>query len=150
MVNSNTPAMSPEENALHRYYWWAFSMYRQFTSERDKHGMSPESWMYLSLWFALLYVTVEGWKALLLQDDSVSALLAESGYVRMLRRYRNGVAHFQRTYWDIRFDEMISTPETAPWAENLTQAFGAYFARRAIETNHPALAGKGETEKKDE
>jgi hypothetical protein len=131
--------MSPEENTLQRYYFWSFKMYRHFVDERDRHGTGPDSWMYLSIWFALLYTTVEGWQELGLTDATIDPLLQRADYILLLRRYRNGVDHFQRAYWDARFDEMISQPESAAWAEKLTAALGAYFARRAVETNHPAL-----------
>ncbi|MDE1932308.1 MAG: hypothetical protein KGI43_12150, partial [Alphaproteobacteria bacterium] len=62
-----------------------------------------------------------------------------TAYVSLLRRYRNGVDHFQKLYWDDRFADMVAKPETARWAESLTEAFGNYFARRAVEADHPAL-----------
>jgi hypothetical protein len=115
-------------------------MYRHFVDERSLHGSGPDSWMYLSVWFALLNTTIEGWQELRLTDTVIDPLLESSENIALLKRYRHGVMHFQRQYWDARFDEMISKPATASWAEALTAGFQAYFARRAIETNHPALS----------
>jgi len=131
--------MTPEENALQRYYYWSFKMYRHFVDERTRNGVGPDSWMYLSFWFASLYTTVEGWLDLKLTDAAVDPLLSRTDCVSLLRRYRHGVDHFQKDYWDARFDEMVSRLDTATWAEALTEAFGNYFARRAVDTNHPAL-----------
>jgi hypothetical protein len=131
--------MTPEENTLQRYYHWSFKMYCHFVDERNSKGTGPDSWMYLSFWFASLSTTIEGWLELKLADPGIDPLLAKTDCVALLKRYRNGVAHFQKSYWDARFGEMISQPDTATWAEALTQAFGNYFSRRAVETNHPAL-----------
>jgi hypothetical protein len=136
-----TEQMSSAERTLHRYYAWSSKMRGHFTDERDRNGTGPDLWMYMSLWFALLYTAIEGWRQLRLSDNSVDDLLSNEKYVNLLRRYRNGVDHFQPTYWDDRFAEMISEEPTAIWATALTDALGAYFIRRAVETNHPALRG---------
>lgn len=136
--------MSPAENSLHRYWFWSFRLYRRFVDERAASGIVPgsDTWMYQALWLALLNVAVEGWQELQLADKDVNAFLENTRYVALLKRFRHGVAHFQKKYWDDRFDEMVREPETAVWAERLLIAMGDYFERRAIETNHPALRNR--------
>jgi hypothetical protein len=74
--------------------------------------------LYLSYWYAALYVVVEGWTELGLSDETASALLT-SPYVADLRRYRNGVFHFQRQYWDERRKELLGGgAESAAWVGN--------------------------------
>ena len=131
--------MSPEENVLQRYAYWAFKLYRDFVDARNRNGFDADAWMYLSIWLGLLYVSVEGWRRLKLRDAKITLLLKNEDNVRRLKFYRHGVFHFQKRYWNKLFAKMTDKPETAQWAEALTMAFSDYFARRAIETNHPAL-----------
>jgi Resolvase, N terminal domain len=61
-----------------------------------------ESFLYMSYWYGGLYVVIEGWQELSLSDAVIDATL-QSPNVDLLRRYRNGVFHFQRDYNDERF-----------------------------------------------
>lgn len=77
----------------------------------------------------MLYVVCEGWAELGLVDSSVESLLLED-HLRFLRRYRNGVFHFQRTYFDRRFTEFIDRgDEIGDWADDLHLAFSKYFMK---------------------
>jgi hypothetical protein len=49
----------------------------------------------MSYWYAALYVVIEGWRDLGLADATIDALL-QSPNVDLLKRYRNGVFHFQK------------------------------------------------------
>ncbi len=133
--------MTTEENTLHRYYFWAYRLYQDYLVARAKPDQGPDTFMYLSLWLSLLYVTVEGWPKLRTKDPRIQELLRKRRNVDLLREYRHGVMHFNAKYFNDRFARMIGKPEVARWAEELTDAFSAYFARRALETNHPALSG---------
>jgi len=131
--------MSPEESTLNRYALWGWKLYQDWLKSRRERRHGSDTWMYLSVWFALLYVTIEGWRALRLRDDRVRDLLRKQDYVRRLGEYRHAVAHFNAQYWNERFAGMVEKRETLKWAEDLTDAFQCYFARRAIETDHPAV-----------
>lgn len=135
---------SPEEVlALHRYFLQASQMRRYYDHRLVTDGAAsvederwPEQWIDLCLWYACLYVVVEGWRRLDLADSEIDALLA-SPYVDLLRRFRNGVDHYQATYWDDRFIDFIAGgAESAVWVRSLHSAFGRWFlnwfdARRA-------------------
>ncbi len=83
----------------------------------------------MSHWYGSLYVVVEGWVELGLQDPIVDTLL-QSPNVELLRRFRNGTFHFQRKYWDQRFvDFWDESQGTVDWVANLNEAFGSYFLR---------------------
>lgn len=91
----------------------------------DKEAI--ESFMYMSYWYAGLYVVIEGWKELGLTDSTIDGLLA-SPNVDLLRRYRNGAFHFQKTYFDERFTDFMKTEkQTVEWIRDLNKAFGGYF-----------------------
>ncbi len=115
--------------SLHRYYIWANRMRTHFdeilASGTSATGQGEiESVLYMSYWYGGLYVVVEGWKELGLTDAAVDRLL-ESPNVDLLRRYRNGVFHFQRQYNDQRFMEFITQgTDVVPWVRNLNQQLG--------------------------
>lgn len=86
-----------------------------------------ESVLYMSYWYASLYVVIEGWKALGLSDNVIDGLL-DSPNVKLLKRYRNGVFHFQRKYHDPRFYEFITQGhDEVTWVRSLNEQFGRYF-----------------------
>ncbi len=62
---------------------------------------ADEPGLFLSYWYAALYVVIEGWKELGFQDAEIDALLI-SPNVKHLKRYRNGVCHFQPKCLDDR------------------------------------------------
>jgi hypothetical protein len=121
---------------LHRYFIWANRMRTHFDEILNREQFSYEgtaqieSFLYMSYWYAGLYVVIEGWKALELSDTVIDELV-NSPNVELLRRYRNGVFHFQRNYNDQRFDEFMTqgTDEVA-WVRSLNEQFGRYFLER--------------------
>jgi hypothetical protein len=142
----------PSLLALHRYYIWA-NRHREyfFRAALKDQGDRPmtaltvfadDAMMFMSYWYAGLYVVVEGWGELRLNDPKVDELL-ESPHVDLLRRYRNGVCHYQREYADPRFLDMISAQGVVPWVQDLNQAFGSYFMQRLKEDPDGWLAKMG-------
>jgi hypothetical protein len=124
---------------LHRYYIWANKFRTRFDQTLTIRGApEPDSliWfaddtgLFLSYWYAALYVVVEGWKELGCQDAEVDSLLS-SPNVELLKRYRNGVCHFQRTYLDQRFLEITTSPDSVQWVRNLNTTLGRFFLQRS-------------------
>ena len=80
--DDNTVADNPV-NILHRYFIWANRMRIHFEEILDKHTkqqidehrLGIESMMYMSLWYGLLYVVIEGWESLKLSDVIIDELL---------------------------------------------------------------------------
>jgi hypothetical protein len=123
--------------SLHRYYIWANRMREYFDANLDKScdTEGPRAWfaddpgIFLSYWYSALLVVIEGWRELNLSDTEIDKLLT-SDNVDLLRRYRNGVCHYQHQYFDPRFLNLISTSGVALWARQLNLAFGRYFLDR--------------------
>lgn len=117
-------------HTLHRYWLWADQMRLLFGSELQAVGTQFEAEdsihrdAYMSLWYALLAVVIEGWNELRLADAAVAELM-ESPYLGKLRRHRNGVFHFQRPYWDSRRIELIlGGAESAAWVRRIHHELG--------------------------
>ena len=129
-------------HALHRYYIWANRMRVHFdrvlkqkaAAKIDNGRFEVESSAYMSYWYAALYVVLEGWKALKLSDKSIDKLL-RSGNVELLRRYRNGTFHFQTTYYDARFMDLIDKGKNvAVWVRSLNSEFGRWLLAQLTNT----------------
>lgn len=123
-------------HALHCYYIWANRLREHFDSVLVRSGWPTDEtfpiWfaddvgLFLSHWYAALYVVIEGYQELSLHDDRIDALLG-SPNIELLRRYRNGVDHFQRTYFDARFVDFMGAVDTPQWVRNLNLEFGRFF-----------------------
>ena len=86
-----------------------------------------ETNLYMSYWYGGLYVVIEGWKKLKLLDSRINPLL-KSKNVSLLKRYRNGVFHFQENYNDNRFLDFITQGENCvAWIRQLNSEFGRFF-----------------------
>lgn len=123
--------------SLHKYYLWATYMAACFEKEMPKVSQSkswaePEAlhaFMFLSYWYATLYVVAEGWKELKLADPAIDALLTEP-HCALLKRYRHGVFHFQSDYFDSRYQDFFAQGQAArKWVDDLHGSFTAFFTR---------------------
>ena len=83
----------------------------------------------MSYWYGGLYVVIEGWHELGLSDPTLDELV-QSSNVALLKRYRNGVFHFQKQYFDQRFTDFMASQDSVPWVRKLNLAFGDYFLRK--------------------
>ncbi len=84
----------------------------------------------LSVFYGLLFVVVEGYQELKLIDDTLDALLAEGEYVALLKRFRNGVFHFQKDPFDDRLLEFLVEEGSETWTKKLHAAFNRFFVRQ--------------------
>lgn len=121
--------------SLHRYWIWANALRTHFDEHlkaESKEKKKDISWfadyegVFLSHWYAALFVVIEGWQQTLLKDPVIDDLLL-SPNVELLRRFRNGVCHFQIIYFDDRFIEFMAEPTTVAWVRTLNAEFGRYF-----------------------
>ena len=136
----NQKALNNATFTLHRYYIWAnamrvhmepkVSIYAEQLKSNPSDLMTTEgieSLMYMGYWYGGLYVVVEGWKQLKLGDSEIDALLL-SPNVNLLKKYRNGVFHFQKDYFDQRFIGFMQDGQNVvQWVHQLSRAFGRYF-----------------------
>jgi hypothetical protein len=132
----------PSLASLHRYFMWANKMRILFCNEiSERSSISERLWydnpgMFMSMWYGMLYVVVEGYKELGVHDAKIDQLLSSQN-VELLRRYRNGVFHFQRDYFDERFLNFIKESEaTVPWMHELTSSFSDFFLRQRPAREH--------------
>lgn len=122
--------------SLHRYFIWSIEMRQHYNQIGMKVSPTPSFWerenagrafMYLSYWYAALYVVCEGWRDLMLSDTEIDGLL-NSPHLEILKRFRNGVYHYQPDYFDKRFiNALIRGKPFDDWIEFVTGAFVRYF-----------------------
>lgn len=122
---------------LYKYFIWADRMKkacddlldRSFQEIIPRAELEIEYNLYLSYWFSSLYVVIEGWKQMGLSDKKIDALLDPQN-VNLLRRYRNGVFHFQKDYFDERFLGFLRNGVSRiEWVRNLHHEFESYFIK---------------------
>lgn len=86
-----------------------------------------EAFMYLSYWYAGLYVVCEGWQKLKLVDREIDALL-KSPHMDVLKRFRHGVYHYQADYFDLRFMNAFTLgKDFDDCITSLAHAFNSYL-----------------------
>ena len=136
-------ATNSEIYSLHKYYIWANAMRGHFDNlfSDGKPDMNNKKVFfkvnqYMSYWYSALFVVIDGWRDLALEDERIDKLL-NSSLVDLLRRFRNGVFHYQRNYFDERFWNFIEEGErSAAWVRDLNKEFGRYFLTWAREQNN--------------
>lgn len=136
--------------ALHRYFMWANRLREYFDKALAVRGPAKESdfpvWfaddtgLFMSHWYAALDVVIEGYRELDLHDEKIDALL-ESPNVGLLHRYRNGVDHFQKGYFDGRFLDLMGPPDTPQWARDLNREFGRFLIEAIRKRTGAAASG---------
>lgn len=97
------------------------------SEEFVRTGQMYSSFMRLSVWYSLMYVVVEGYRALKLQDAEIDELLKRSDYVEALRLFRNSNFHFQNDPFSTKFMSFIELDESTQWARRLNKAFKKFF-----------------------
>lgn len=120
--------------SLHRYYIWANRLREYFESTQSSQKpdksiraeFADDTGLFLAQWYTALYVVIEGWKELKLSDSAIDRLIA-SPNTELLRRFRNGLCHFQGRYFDARFSEVITAEGLVEWVRELNWEFGRYF-----------------------
>lgn len=120
-------------NTLHKYYIWANRMKTHFdglllniNTELSDGKKALEIDMYMSLWYGLMYVVIEGWRQLKLKDTEINDLIKNKN-TELLQGYRNGVFHFHRINNDVKFERFFQERTTVEWVRSLNQAFGRWF-----------------------
>jgi hypothetical protein len=105
---------------------WHFD---QILGEKEprREGWDVDTRLYMSFWYAALYVVIEGWQELKLNDPAIDQLLA-SPNVPLLKRYRHGTFHFQKEYDDKRFlNFMTKGNDVVAWVRRLHEEFSRFF-----------------------
>jgi hypothetical protein len=125
---------------LFRYFMAASLMRQEFYTHladpSDKELRSDDPMQFLvskaglkmCLWYGMLYVVVEGWRDTSLSDPEVDRLLA-SPNTELLRRFRNGMFHFQKDQWlPTKLSDFFDpTNKTVEWVTTLTAELRRYL-----------------------
>ncbi|OFW11266.1 MAG: hypothetical protein A3G20_08395 [Acidobacteria bacterium RIFCSPLOWO2_12_FULL_59_11] len=139
--------MHPEEfdafMAWARYlYWCDLHRCRFITWFEESHDVKEGAeccdwWRFVALlsqWYGSLWVVIEGWKKARLADAVIDGLLDESlDYCELLRRYRNGVYHYQPRIIEPRLLDFLNESErTVPWVDTLHHEFLRFFEEMLV------------------
>ena len=125
------PEQQEKMLAWARYLFWA-DLARQHLdayAEKQIQKMEWQNWWHffalLSKWYAAEYVVIEGWQTANLRDPIIDqSLLRWSDVVELLRRYRNGVFHYQPNLIESRFLPILKDSERSMfWAHYLHSEF---------------------------
>jgi len=122
---------------LHRYFIWADRMRVHFDEVISKGALDEatqiDGFLYMSYWYGGLYVVIEGWQKLKRSDPVIDTML-QSPNVDLLRRYRNGVFHFQNNYNDKRFLAFMEEgKDSVSWVRSLNVHFGRFFLENPLD-----------------
>lgn len=83
----------------------------------------------LSIAYALLYVVIEGYKKLKINDERIDFLLSENDFLNKLRLFRNACFHFHNKPLPRKIRDFFMLKDTADWALNIRWAFEKYFRK---------------------
>ncbi|MXG92062.1 hypothetical protein [Nocardioides flavescens] len=129
--------------ALHNYFLNA-DFLRDLFMKRIKRNQSPsdvnpvtamDDLIAMSLWYATVYVVMEGWREAKLSDPEVDELLADR-HVERLRRFRNQVFHYQRAYDNPKLLEFLGADDAdahaaTDWIKRTHKALGRAIQQAA-------------------
>jgi hypothetical protein len=127
--------------ALHKHWITADSIKQFMLAEMPANGaegLSPEllkmAQMHsmgtrLSVFYALIFVVVEGYQELKLTDKTIDDLLLKTEFVDALRRFRNAVFHYQGDPLSSKLMDFLNAQDSDKWVKSLYESFGRYFER---------------------
>jgi hypothetical protein len=98
-------------------------------SDLRDFGELLSAFMALSVWYALLYVVIEGYKEMGLSDVDLDRLLVRADYVDLLRRFRNSILHYQEDALCDKHTAFLYAEGSEKWILDLNRAFEAFFLR---------------------
>jgi hypothetical protein len=95
--------IKPELASLHRYFLRASRNKSLFLQQLQRNQLEHlHTRVHLDLWYACLYVVVEGFRKERIHDEAVAGLLRNSKKLALLRGHRNAVLHYSPDYTDPR------------------------------------------------
>jgi len=116
-----------------RYLYWCELHRQRFDAWVESGiGVDDDRWKFVALlssWYASLWVVIEGWQQVPLADAAVDEFLAAAPkYQDLLKRYRNGVYHYQPRMLDSRLTEFLEEGEGAVyWSHLIHEEFCRFY-----------------------
>ena len=115
---------------LHRYFLNASRNRSLFLQKLQSGDFDhPHMRVHLDLWYACLFVVVEGWRREKIRDHAVTALLRDTKKVKLLEGCRNAVFHYESSYTDPRQEKLFRDPGFVEWVSALHDAISNFFLR---------------------
>lgn len=118
-----------------RYLYWAeicYTKYEELLNSAENPDDIPihKFIAFSSQWYASLYVVIEGWQELEIQDNFINRILADhQKLINILRRYRNCIYHFQKNLIDKRFIDLAKTRDIFQlWIFLVHEQFKRYYS----------------------
>jgi hypothetical protein len=90
----------------------------------------PLTRIHLDLWYACLFVVIEGWRREQINDETVTDLLRQKKNVELLQDYRNVVFHYDPTYTSQRQEKVFKENDFVEWVRQLHDAIGNFLLRQ--------------------
>ncbi|MBF0475906.1 MAG: hypothetical protein HQK59_08730 [Deltaproteobacteria bacterium] len=125
--------------ALHKH-WITADAVKQFVSsnviERGSEefpawfkdlGNMASMFARMSVWYALLYVVVEGFRELNLSHPEVEELLKNEEYLDSLRLFRNATFHYQKNPLTEKAWRFLLAKDSEIWIKHINDAFEKFF-----------------------
>lgn len=81
----------------------------------------------LSVWYALLYVVIEGYRDLKQEFGPLDALLKREEYVDLLRLFRNATFHYQENPLSEKIIGFLEKEDSENWIHELNKQFQTFF-----------------------
>jgi hypothetical protein len=92
-------------------------------------GQTFSSMLRLQVFYALLYVVVEGYKELQCNDPDVDQLLSNTDYVEAFRRFRNANFHYQEDPFSPKLVDFLHAAGSEDWSRALFAALQGFFLK---------------------
>jgi hypothetical protein len=129
--------------SLHKHWCVAdsvnYNLRRSLSAPAGKtHGMADEfaamgashsAFLTLSVYYSLLYVVVEGYREIGIEDKGIDTVLSNGEYVESLRRFRNATFHFQKEPISAKMMEFLEQKDSEHWIRDLKRALREFFEK---------------------
>jgi hypothetical protein len=98
--------------------------------ELQEAAQQFSSMLRLQIFYALIYVVVEGYKELGCKDEGVDRLLENTEYVDNMRRFRNANFHYQEDSFSPKLVDFLHSEGSEDWVRGLYFALDRFFTEK--------------------
>jgi hypothetical protein len=129
--------------SLHKHFLAADAvkqlLFTKIPVDSSKNKLSPElqevaqqfsCMLRLQVFYALIYVVVEGYKELDCKDTGVDQLLENVEFVESMRRFRNANFHFQEDPFSPKLVNFLHAEGSEDWVRALYLALDKFFTEK--------------------
>lgn len=91
------------------------------------YGIAFSAFQTISVFYALTYVLIEGYKIKKFSDTEIDSLLENEACVEKLRRFRNSIFHYQEKTFAPKKTDYLDMDHDGSWIRQLWKAFDKFF-----------------------